>query len=122
VSLGAGALTVPMIVCVTTGADALRSRREAVGMSQEELAIAVGVSPGMVSQWETGKAAPRRPKAMRIDESLGAAGAVLDAFGYGTPAGVEDQIVALTERVRQQGELIEALAAEISQLRRQVGQ
>lgn len=90
-------------------------------MSQEELAIAVNVSPGMVSQWETGKAAPRRPRAMRIDQVLGAAGAVLDAFGYGTPVGVEDQLVALAEQVKRQAEMLEALTEQVALLRRAAG-
>lgn len=84
-------------------------------MSQEELAHVVGVSDGMVSQWENGKASPRRPKALKLDEALGAAGAILDAFGYGVVTNVEDQIVRLTEMVTRLAAQVADLAARVDQ-------
>ena len=40
-------------------ADNIKYLRESKGMSQQELASALGVTDGAVSQWETGQTAPR---------------------------------------------------------------
>jgi transcriptional regulator with XRE-family HTH domain len=39
-------------------------------MSVTELAVAVGVTPGAVSQWETGRFSPRQQVQVRIARAL----------------------------------------------------
>lgn len=44
----------------------LKQWRGLRGMTQEDLAEAVGVSPTTVSQWETGKTPPRKKNKARL--------------------------------------------------------
>ena len=109
--------SVPMIAVVTPAASVILQYRSAAGLSQEEVSVALGVSPGAVSQWETGRSHPRRAKALRLDELLGAGGAITDALGYALPAGVDDQLERLTETVKRQGEILAELVEQVRELR-----
>lgn len=48
----------------------IRSLRKAAGMTQQQLADAVGVTQTMVARWETGRAKPSAKNARRIKELL----------------------------------------------------
>lgn len=49
----------------------IKRRRETLGLSQQELADAVGVSRRAVTNWETGVAEPRGKSLRRLDQILG---------------------------------------------------
>lgn len=107
-----------------SGGDILREYREQRGLSQNELGAAVGKSDGAVSQWELGSVTPRRGTAMRIDELLGANGAVLRGFGYapvtppdpGPSEPSNSELKALLERLIEQvdnmGAVLETIATQ----------
>jgi transcriptional regulator with XRE-family HTH domain len=65
----------------------IRQFREAGNYSQEDVALALNVTFGAVSQWETGRTHPRRGTAARLDKFLGAEGVILTALGYAMPTG-----------------------------------
>ena len=48
----------------------IRKTRQLRGMSINELASAVGVTDGAVSQWETGRFAPRQQRQVAIAKTL----------------------------------------------------
>ena len=48
----------------------IRKVRELQGLSPAELAAAVGVTPGAVSQWETGRYTPRQQVQVAIAHAL----------------------------------------------------
>lgn len=48
----------------------LRKLRKRAGMKQADLARAIGVSQGLISQWENGNGQPNKPTAARLDELL----------------------------------------------------
>jgi transcriptional regulator with XRE-family HTH domain len=48
----------------------LRRRRQAAGLSQEDLAAVVGVTPQAISLWERGRRRPRPATVARILEAL----------------------------------------------------
>lgn len=48
----------------------LRERRKAMGMTQAEIAEAIGVSPKTVSHWETGERLPDFPTILRLAQVL----------------------------------------------------
>jgi segregation and condensation protein B len=54
---------------------ALRARRTAVGMTLEDLAPLVGISPGQISRIETGRSQPRYATLLRLRDALGLEGA-----------------------------------------------
>ena len=62
--------------------DVIRRHREAARMAQDELALAVRVSAGAISQYETGRSHPRRAVAVQLDRVLKASNAILLALGY----------------------------------------
>jgi transcriptional regulator with XRE-family HTH domain len=51
---------------------AIRLRRKQLGMSISDLAARLDVTPGAVSQWETGRFSPRSHHQVAIAESLDA--------------------------------------------------
>lgn len=51
--------------------DTIRELREKAGISQGELAKAMGVTQGAVSQWENGMSHPKIPLLKRLAETLG---------------------------------------------------
>ncbi|MGV0870566.1 helix-turn-helix transcriptional regulator [Corynebacterium kalidii] len=53
--------------------------RRAAGISKENLAVKVGVSPNMISRWFQGEASPAPPRALRLAQALGVD--VLDLTG-----------------------------------------
>jgi transcriptional regulator with XRE-family HTH domain len=59
-----------------------RHYREAAKLSLEEVAAKLGVSPGAVGHWETGRTSPRRGNAIKLDRMFSADGRILAAFGY----------------------------------------
>lgn len=50
---------------------ALVEARRKKGLSQRDLAHALGVSPSAVSQWEAGDTAPRPELTIKLEETLG---------------------------------------------------
>ncbi|MGW4805015.1 helix-turn-helix domain-containing protein [Kitasatospora sp. NPDC004272] len=50
----------------------LRSARDELGISQDELAMRTGYSPGHISSVETGRKPPTLPLARKVDQALGA--------------------------------------------------
>lgn len=44
-----------LIYCASMSGDELRRRREALGMTQEKLAISLGVAANTVARWERGE-------------------------------------------------------------------
>lgn len=48
----------------------IRKAREARGMTVPELAQAVGVSPGAISHWETGRYTPRQQHQVEIARAV----------------------------------------------------
>jgi len=97
-----------------TGGERLHQLRAQRGLSQEDVAVEVGVSPGAVSQWETGRVSPRRATAILVDRLLAADGDLLRSFGYAVvspPAG--DDVL---ERVQQLQDQVVALATVVKML------
>ena len=62
----------------------LKGARERRGLTQEELAPLAKLSTSSITSYETGKMQPRRATAQRLDDVLGAGGAILAAFGFAT--------------------------------------
>ena len=46
----------------------LKERRKAAGLSQQEVAKAMGVNQSAVCQWETGKIKPRKKRLEKLAE------------------------------------------------------
>ena len=95
----------------------IAAARRAKGMSQEELADAVGVRAGIVSRWETGKNIPRIQRLGEIAEKLG------QDVGYFTaqldgpaPANGDGQALeAIRREVGELRELVERALADREQ-------
>lgn len=83
-------------------------------MSQWDLAVALGVTNGAISQWETGRTKPRRSSAQRLDETLEAEGEILNAYGYAAGATRLDELVQLRARVDQLEWAVTELAKHVS--------
>ena len=49
----------------------IRRRREALAMTQGELALHLGVTPGAIFRWESGKALPKQSNRERVSRFLG---------------------------------------------------
>lgn len=64
--------------------DRIRQARTAAGLSIPDLAKVVGISPGAVSHWETGRHLPRRHRQVSIAEAVGASW--VELFGNATSA------------------------------------
>ena len=72
-----------------TAGDLIRKLREAVGLSQQELATAAGVSRSAVSLWESGQTQPATNRLDRLFDALNLGNedrrALVAAFGAGDP-------------------------------------
>lgn len=95
------------------------------GISQHDLAVAVGVTTGAISQYERAINTPRRKVAEAIDAQLTASGKVLEAFGYSTgdvtPSGgwvSLEQHVRLQDQVESLAARVQELGAEVERLRK----
>lgn len=109
---------------MTDSAALIRRFRERAKLSQEDLALAVGVSFGAVSQWETGRTHPRRATAVRLDQSLGANGEIIQSLGYALPdeaPAVLDELATLRALVVKQGDELRQLAGVVAQLQQAQG-
>lgn len=62
----------------------IRAAREQHGISQEELAISVGVSPQSIHQWESGRTTPRHTRMRKLAVVLKTSPHYLQ-FGIGSP-------------------------------------
>lgn len=95
------------------GPAAIKRYRLQQSMSQWDLAVALGVTNGAISQWETGRTKPRRSSAQRLDETLQAEGEILNAYGYAAGATRLDELVDLQERVERLETTVAELAAQV---------
>ena len=84
----------------------LRRRREARGLTQEQLAHLIGRTGGVVSEWERGKHSPRRAVLRRVDDVLEAGGEIVAAF---YPSSTE------LERLRADHEALEERVAQLAE-------
>lgn len=89
-------------------------------MSQQALAVLVGVHAASVGQIERGIQNPRRDMVDRIDRALGAGGALLVAFGYGQASDVLSRLDAVEEVAREGVPALKALEAKLLKLTRRV--
>lgn len=104
-----------------TAGEVLRRCREAHGLTQADVAAALRVSDGIVSQWEIGRVAPRQNKVMRLDDLLGADGAILAAYGYASELTLpDDALEARLARLEQQADKVAGLRRDVTALARQV--
>lgn len=87
----------------------IKTTREARGLSQEDLARAVGVRAGIVSRWENGKNVPRLKRLTQIAAALDhdvsyftaqLDSPALDGDGSGLAA-IERRLAALDEKVER---------------------
>jgi transcriptional regulator with XRE-family HTH domain len=83
-------------------------------MSQQDLAVAMGMSMPAVTQWETERIHPRRTTARKLDDILGAGGEIMNALGYLTEEA--DPVSQLRRVVAQQGRAIEELIRVVNGL------
>ncbi len=101
----------------------IREHRERAGLSQAEVALKVGKTDGAVSQWETGRALPRRDVAFKLDRVLGADGQIAAAMGYQLPSDAPSVVGDLAElqvlvnthedRIAALEALVEGMAARL---------
>ena len=103
----------------------IRRYREAAKLAQDELALAVGVTFGAISQYETGRTHPRRAVAVQIDRVLKANSAILLALGY-APDSEDGNASLVTEPigpdVAKAFDLIAEIGGEIGALRGEAGE
>ena len=108
---------------VTDGGEALHRYRTEAGISQQGLAVALGVSVGMVSKWERGENVPRRDMAAAIDDHFDAAGELVRAFGYVKPSGdvaeLRELVLEHAQEIADLWRRLEALGKEVAQMRGQ---
>lgn len=85
----------------------LQKARSEAGLSQRELARRVEVSPGAVSQWETGETAPREDTTVALERVLELdAGALGSLLGYVPAApGVERAAVSVAAAIEADSQL-----------------
>lgn len=106
------------------GAEELRKRRNAAGISQQDLAVKVGLHLASISQYERGLQHPRHEVAQQLDDELAAGGAVLTAFGYAAATdyvtrGEFDRFVAVVEALgRAVGVPIDGLIRRLEAMER----
>lgn len=84
----------PVIVCDVDG-DEIRARREARGLTQQQLASAVGVGMRTVGNWERGENVPRNRMGM-LREFFG-----LDGADSDDPIRAASEIALLAELLRR---------------------
>jgi len=97
----------------------LKQRRKAADLSQQELAVMIGMSLPIVSRWERGTNIPSREAAARVDEALEAGGEILAAFGYAAiqPDALSElqaQVAELTARVDRMQAQFEAVTGAVA--------
>lgn len=107
--------------------EAIRLRREELGLDQSELARRLGVGQQTVSRWETGTGLPRRDRLPQLADSLELdAGQLLRLAGY-LPAGEEASASAIFHQAYERSpdlsddELVLLLDRLWSELRRRKG-
>lgn len=99
----------------------IRACREALDLTQEDVALALGVSFGAVSQWETGRTHPRRAVAYKLDGLLQGAGRIFGALGYAVPKAEPTEVSvspldALAARMEGQALALRAVLRVVRQL------
>ena len=99
-----------------TPAEVIKRYRDAVPLTQAEVAGALGITEGAVWQWERGRTHPSRARAIRLDRLLGASGALVAALGYRLPEDNEAEVTRLRAEVGSQGKRLDDLAALVSEL------
>lgn len=67
----------------------IRAHREAIGMSQRKLSIALGIDQGMISRWEHGHSAPRDENRIQLAAILGVTPDELFSYEPDPPNGDE---------------------------------
>lgn len=106
----------------------LKELRSTLDVSQLQLAVAIGVTPGAISQIETGKTSPKRETAQKIDDALKAGGQVMRIFGFSEPVrGLDPEVLtqldvryAPMEMAESGLATMERLADDLEKLRKRV--
>jgi transcriptional regulator with XRE-family HTH domain len=99
----------------------LQRLRKARGLSQQDLAVAIGMTAAAVTQWETGKITPRRSTAALIDAALGTDDQVLALFGYATPAAAGDELTRRIDALERSNARLEGEVRSLARLVKELG-
>lgn len=95
----------------------IRRHRNERGLSQQDLAVAVGKSVAAVTQWEREIIVPRRGTAEALDKALSAGGEILAALGYTGPVvdleRLRDQVTKHESRIADLEALVEAVTERL---------
>jgi transcriptional regulator with XRE-family HTH domain len=98
----------------------IRRLRNERGLSQQDLAVAVGKSVASVTQWEREVIVPRRRTAEALDTALSAGGEILAALGYTGPVvdieRLRDQVTKHETRIADLEALVEAVTERLRAL------
>jgi len=95
------------------GPQLLKRLRTQQNYSQLEVANALGVTNGSVSQYETGRVTPKRAHAQKLDEFLNASGDLAAAFGYLSRP--DDDVRAQLDELRQEGRVTRAMIRDLTE-------
>lgn len=83
----------------------VRNARKDMGMTQEDLAKALGITRPTVTMWESGKSKPRVDMLDRLAGLLGTTPAWLLSGDDGSPSTLEDRLMAAFGRLSDDGKL-----------------
>lgn len=90
--------------------------------SQQDVADAIGVSQGAVSQWETGDSKPEPDKVRALDDFYGTRGVIAEAYGVSLPregtavTELTRQVAALRAELDARGRLLDDVLARLERL------
>lgn len=88
-----------MVEWTTANGAELRRLREAKGLTQRQVSVALDVAQAAVSGWERGESRPRLANAMALGELVGDEAAVLAVCGY--DAGRNQDVLTRLEQLEE---------------------